>query len=301
MKPPLVAAFVLLWTGSTLLLSERRWFARNRLDDRLRPYLPGGWSGPARTGILSVESFREVVGPLATAVGDRLGRIFGVHDDLATRLSRVHSPLDATAVRVRQLTWSVAALFAAVASALVLRPPGALATLFVVGAPLLAFLVLEQQLSTASTRWQRRLLLELPVVSEQIGMLLTAGFSLGAALARVSERGTGACAQDLARVGERVRQGLSEADALTEWADLADVPAVRRLVGVLSLNRETGDLGHLIAEEARTIRREVQRQLAAQIDRRAQQVWVPVTVATLVPGTLFLAVPFFDAMRLFAS
>ena len=139
------------------------------------------------------------------------------------------------------------------------------------------------------------------MVSEQIGMLLGAGFSLGATLDRIATRGRGACAQDLARVGRRVRQGLSETEALREWAELADVPAVHRLVGVLALERDTGDLGHLIGEEARSVRREVQRELITQIDRRAQQVWIPVTVATLVPGTIFLAVPFLQAMRLFAG
>jgi tight adherence protein C len=161
--------------------------------------------------------------------------------------------------------------------------------------------VVEQQVTLAAERWQRRLFLELPVVSEQIGMLLGAGYSLGAALDRVASRGSGACAQDLIRVGTRVRQGLSETDALREWAEVADVAAVHRLVGVLALNRDTGDLGRLISEEARSLRREAQRELSAHIERRAQQVWIPVTVATLVPGTIFLAVPFLQAMRLFAG
>lgn len=102
-------------------------------------------------------------------------------------------------------------------------------------------------------------------------------------------------------MGLRVRQGLSESDALREWAELADVAAVHRLVGVLALNRDTGDLGRLISEEARSIRREVQRQLMAQVDRRAQQVWIPVTVATLLPGTIFIAVPFVQAMSIFSA
>ena len=76
---------------------------------------------------------------------------------------------------------------------------------------------------------------------------------------------------------------------------------VSRLVGVLTLNRETGDLGRLIAEEARTIRREAHRELLAQLERRAQQVWVPVTLATLLPGTLLLAVPFLQAMQVFTD
>lgn len=287
--------------GATLVLSELRWFSRRPLDERLQPYVSGGWQRPPRLGILSVGTFREVVRPLATAVGDVVGQVFGVRDDLPTRLARIHSPLDATALRVRQLGWAVGVLVAAALVVVVTTAPPLLGILGLLGAPLLAFLVIEQQVITASTRWQRRLFLELPVVSEQIGMLLSAGYSLGGALERISQRGTGACARDLQRVGRRIRQGLSESDALEEWADLADVAALHRLVGVLSLNRDTGDLGRLIAEEARAVRREVHRQLITQIDRRAQQVWIPVTVATLVPGTLFLAVPFLQAMRLFGS
>lgn len=297
----LVPVGLVLWCGTTLVLSELRWFSRRPLDERLRPYVAGGWQRPGRSGVLSVGSFREVVAPLASTVGERLGRLFGVHEALATRLDRIHSPLDPTTLRVRQLTWVGAAFAVAAAMSLSLGLPIVLGSLLVLGAPLLAFLLVEQQVAGASARWQERLFLELPVISEQIGMLLSAGYSLGTALDRVARRGTGACAQDLARVGRRVRQGLSDADALQEWAELADVAAVDRLVGVLSLNRDTGDLGRLIAEEARSIRREVQRQLTAQIERRAQQVWIPVTVATLVPGTIFLAVPFLQAMRLFAG
>ena len=301
MSRPIVLVALLAGVGTTLVLSELRWFSRRPRDERLLPYVPGGWKRPPRLGVLSVGTFREVVRPLATAVGDLVGQVFGVRDDLPTRLARIHSPLDAAALRVRQLGWAGGVFVTAAALVLLAGPPTVLGALAVVGAPLLAFLVIEQQVITASTRWQRRLFLELPVVSEQIGMLLSAGYSLGGALERISRRGSGACARDLQRVGRRIRQGLSEAEALEEWAELADVPALHRLVGVLSLNRDTGDLGRLIAEEARAVRREVHRQLITQIDRRAQQVWIPVTVATLVPGTLFLAVPFLQAMRLFGS
>ncbi|MCB0976702.1 MAG: type II secretion system F family protein [Acidimicrobiales bacterium] len=288
------------WAGTTLLLSELRWFARRPLDERIRPYVPGGWQRAPRRGTFSFESFRDVLAPLASVMGDTLSNGLGLHDDLATRLQRIHSPLDPTAVRVRQMLWAFGSFVAAGMAVLATGLPMLPGLLLLLAAPLLAFLGIEQQIATRSASWQRRLFLELPVVSEQIGMLLSAGYSLGSALDRVARRGTGACAQDLRRVGRRVRQGLSETDALREWAALADVDAVHRLVGVLSLNRDTGDLGHLIAEEARAIRREVQRQLAASIDRRAQQVWIPVTVATLVPGTLFLAVPFLRAMDLYA-
>jgi Flp pilus assembly protein TadB len=124
---------------------------------------------------------------------------------------------------------------------------------------------------------------------------------MAGAIGRIADRGTGNCARDLRRVRRRIQQGLSEIDALREWAQLADVPALDQLVSVLALNREAGDLGHLISDEARAIRQEVHRETLELIERRTQQVWIPVTVATLVPGVMFLAVPFIEAMRLFAD
>jgi tight adherence protein C len=161
--------------------------------------------------------------------------------------------------------------------------------------------VVEQRQAAESQAWQRRVFLELPVVAEQLGMLLSAGYSLGAGLGRLANRGKGACGRDLRRVVGRIRQGLSETEALREWAAVADVDALHRLVGVLALNRQSGDLGRLIGDEARAIRRDVHRELIETIERRGQQVWIPVTVAALVPGVIFLAVPFIDALRLFAN
>ena len=90
-------------------------------------------------------------------------------------------------------------------------------------------------------------------------------------------------------------------DALREWASVARVAAVDRLVPVLALNREAADLARLVSDEARGIRRDVHRQLVETMERRAQQVWVPVTVATLVPGVIFLSIPFIQALKLFSG
>jgi Flp pilus assembly protein TadB len=295
-----VVAGVALWAGSVLVLSELRWFARRPLAERLRPYVT---SSPTRQtrGVLSVESFGEVIVPLSRELGARLARLFGVSEELATRLERIHSPYDVNAFRVRQLGTAVAALATAGVVVGVVRPPGVVGLGLLCGAPLLAFLVLEQQLSAQSSAWQHRVVLELPVVAEQLAMLLSAGYSLGAALNRLAERGQGACADDLKRVMGRVRQGLTEIDALREWAEVARVDPLDRLVPVLALNHEAADLGRLISEEARSIRRDVQRSLVETMERRGQQVWIPVTVATLLPGVLFLAIPFIEALRLFTA
>ena len=297
----LAVSALVLWAGTTLLLSDLRWFARPSLADRLRPYVPGGMGRSGRAGILSVESFREAVGPIARSLGERLARLLGVSEELETRLVRVHARVDVTGFRVRQLGWAVATFGVAGLFAAAARPPAPIVLLVLLGAPLLAFLVLEQRLASASAAWKRRTFLELPVVAEQVALLLAAGYSLPAALGRVATRGDGACAHDLRRVLARMRQGVGEAEALREWAAIVGVEALDRLVPVLAMNRDTGDLGRLVAEEARAIRRDVHRELVEAAERRNQQVWIPVTVATLLPGALFLAVPFIEALRLFGA
>lgn len=291
-----VLSGLLLWAGLTLLFAELRWFARRPLAERLGPYVPGGMGTRGRVGLLSVESFREAVGPLARGLGARFSRLVGVSEELDRRLTRIHSELDVTEFRVRQVGWSLAGLGAGALLAVAVRPPAAVTLVFVLGGMLLAFLLLEQQVTAASARWKRTLHLELPVTAEQLAMLLGSGYSLLAALDRVSRRGTGSIARDLRRVTGRVRQGASEEQALREWADLADVVAVERFVSVLALNREASDLGRLIATEARSIRRDVHRDLIEVIERRGQQVWIPVTVATLLPGAMFIGIPFTAAL-----
>ena len=291
---------LLAFVGMTLLLSERRWISRPKMTDRLSPYAPG-FAALGNPGLLSVASFREVIAPLSRAVGERVARGFGVSEELGIRLRRIHSPWDVTAFRIRQLGWAGAAFVVGTLAAVALELPTLFAVLGVLGAPILTFLVLEQRVVGASSAWQRRLGLELPVVAEQLGMLLSAGWSLSASINRVAERGRGNCSEDLTRVMQRVHQGLTEAEALQEWSDLADVDGVTRLVSILALNSETADLGRLISEEARAIRRENQRELIEAIEKRTQQVWIPVTAATLVPGLLLMGIPFLDALTLFST
>ena len=82
---------------------------------------------------------------------------------------------------------------------------------------------------------------------------------------------------------------------------MADVEALHRLLPVLALNREASDLGRLLSEEARAIRRDLQRRLVETAERRGQQVWIPVTIAALLPGVVFIAIPFLEALSLFSS
>ncbi|MFN0029014.1 MAG: type II secretion system F family protein [Acidimicrobiales bacterium] len=301
MSRTLLLIALVAWGGFTLLLGELRSLKRMSLTERLRPYVGSQRGRPARVGVLSVASFREVMGPLVASGSERMLALLGVNEELSVKLARLHAPLDVTAFRLRQAAWTGASLTVAVLVVLAAGVPPLFGVLFVLGAPVLAFLLVEQRLNSACTARQTRLFNELPVIAEQLGMLLGAGYSLGSALNRLARRGNGVIAQDLQRVSNRVRQGLSEEAALREWSAIAAVVELERLVNVLTLNRQGADLGRLVAEEARSIRRQAHRRTIETIEKRAQLVWIPVTIATLVPGVMFMAIPFIEAMRTFAA
>ncbi len=294
-----VAAALGLWIGLTLLLSVTPWGKRLSLAERLRPHAPGN---PSRgsVGVLSTASALHTFGPLATIIGTHIAQALGIQEELSIRLQRIHSPMDATAFRLRQVGVAAASLGVSIAAALLLPIPPIWVALMLIGAPLGAFCVIEQQLSTRSKQWQRRLFLESPVIADQIAMHLSAGASLATAMSRTTARGSGAIATDLQEVLLRIRQGLSEREALQEWVLVANVPAIDRLVAVLCLHGEAGDLERIVSDEATALRREVHRELISSIESRNQQVWIPVTVSALIPGVIVLAVPFLAAVHSFA-
>jgi len=293
----LVAAGVALWVGASLLLSGWRRVARPSLGDRLVPFSPAA----RRNG---VRGATPAIGPTVRSglvvAGERAARFLGVEESCALRLRRIHSPLGVTAFRTRQFAWTGAALGLGLVTAAV-GAPLPLALLTLAGAPVLAFLLIEQQLAVSSSRRQQRLRQELPVIEEQLAMLLNAGYSLGATVNRLAARGHGASAEDLRVVTNRLRQGVGEVAALREWAEVARVEPLDRLVAVIAVDAGAGDLGRLVSAEARHARRELHRRTTELVERRAQQVWIPVSVATLVPGVILLAVPFLAALRLFAN
>lgn len=295
----LLAASLVLWAGTSLLLGDAPWFRMPSLGRRVAPYVS---STPAthRFRVPYGTGARELFVPLAKSFADKLAGWLGATEKAEIRLFRVHSPLSIGIFRMRQLTASSFVFLGIVALSAAHIAPAPVLIVSLGAVPLVTFLAFEQKLAHASQAWQQDLFSELPVMAEQLAMLLAAGYSTGAAINRLAERSRGATGADLRRVQRRVRQGAPLNQALTEWAELAHVEALGRLVTVLTIHSEAAELSRLVSEEAEAIRQEAHRHLVMIMEKRAEQVWVPVTVAALIPGSIFLAVPFIEALRLFS-
>ncbi|MCZ7629040.1 MAG: type II secretion system F family protein [Microthrixaceae bacterium] len=285
---------LLCFAGTTLALSGLRAFNREPLPARIGPYLPDGrWHADTADAATALTA---VLSPLAEAFGSRLSHLTGIRSDLRGRLAAAGRAQSPSEFRLAQFTHALIAFGAAAMGMLALRPAPMLALVVLVGTPILVALAEEQRLESAVEQRRERAEAELPVVAEQIAVLLAAGMSLGATLDRIATRGDGVVASELGVVMRQVRQGSSETEALRAWAQRSRSEGVDRLVAVLAMHRDAADLGGLLATEARSIRSAAHRRLVESIERRAQLVWVPVTVATLVPGLILIGVPFVSAM-----
>lgn len=282
----------LMAVGGTVTLSGLRWFRQTSLTARLaRPSSP-----PAGTRRLG-----NVLASAAAASGSAVAALLGSDPDLEIKLARAGAAQSPEEFRSRQFC-AAAGAFVTVAVALTaMGAAPAVVVAIAMGSAAATFGVFEHQLARAVRSRRMQIIEELPIVAEQIGMLLASGLSLTSALDVAAQRGSGICATDLRQVTARVVAGTGVETALAEWADGAGSAEIRRFIGVLTLHEETADVASLVSDEARSARMEVHRQLISLIERRSEQVWIPVTVAALVPGAVLLAIPFSDALRGYAA
>lgn len=285
---------VTIGLGTALVLGASPWFRRSPMVTRLGPYLPNGPRPNRRRG--NNIGMRETLQPLVEWLGTMLNRALGVVTDLPVRIHRAGLHVDPYEFRLRQMALGTAALILAGALWVVAPIPTALGAAGLVALPTIAVLAMEQWLNHRIEQRSERLRTELPVVIEQLGMLVSAGFSLTSAVSHIAVRGSGVVASDFRTVTTEIRRGVPPMEAFEEWSNASGLPSVERVVAILALNSEASDLGTLISAEARSIRAAAHRDLLETIEKRSQLVWIPVTVATLVPGLIFLAVPFYAAM-----
>ena len=235
-----------------------------------------------------------------TSLAQRVAMLTNADDHLAERLREAGMARSPAEFRFRQVGAAAAGLAATVVVLYIIGVSPLLALVAAVAVAAVTIGALEHRLTALGTSRRTQITEELPIVAEQIGMLLASGLSLTGALDAAAKRGQGLCAEGLERVGARVAGGAPVELALAEWADHAGSAEIRRFVGVLTLHEDASDVATMVSEEARSSRMEAHRRLIAHIERRSEQVWIPVTVAALVPGSILLAIPFSDALRDFA-
>lgn len=285
---------LLFGVGTTVLLSYIPRVQRLSLVDRLGP---GLGTRPRASHRSAFSLFYETLSDgLASLV-----RALGITESVETRLRRAGLATSSEAFRTRQLSTAVVAATITLFFGLTSSGPRLLVVVLAFGALALAVLLFEQHLNTQVTKHQERLFRELPLLAEQLSTLLASGFSLGSSLGQIATSHSGSIGTQFARIRDHVHAGRTWEAELLDWAEMMQVNELQRLITVILLHHETTELSRLVSHEAMLLRQEAQRRRNEQIERQSQQVWIPITVATLVPGVIFLLIPFLHALQMVAG
>ena len=144
-------------------------------------------------------------------------------------------------------------------------------------------------------RERKEMQAELPLSVEKLAVYLASGFSLSAALARLGEQ-DGASGRVFALISNGVRSGMSASEAGAEAARRWPGPAMTRLVTLLG-GASGADMVKAARSAAAGLRAEAHREALAAMEKDSQKIWIPITIAALVPGVVMIFVPFVAVMR----
>jgi len=195
----------------------------------------------------------------------------------------------------RELWLTLTALSAAAATALlvfgIILDPGpgdlivaALAGLATLAAGLLALWQTERTLVAALKG-------ELVLVLTQLDGALHGGLPLAQALEVIAAEPSSAWRAPLSRVAGEIDQGVATSDALLNLAALLPDPELREPILLLAHAQRHQATPQVLSGLLASARRRQHAHLISAAAKIEQLVWIPVAVATLVPGLLLVMVP----------
>jgi hypothetical protein len=122
---------------------------------------------------------------------------------------------------------------------------------------------------------------------QQVRLRITGGNSLQKALTSADNVGN----QDIEHLQNLLRSGMDIERSSKLWLDDFQAPAKQRLADLWSTKTTTSEMLALIENLLQWLNSEQRFFLTSEIERRNQLVWIPVTVAVLLPGMIFIAIP----------
>lgn len=128
---------------------------------------------------------------------------------------------------------------------------------------------------------------------EQISLSISNGKSLQSALTSVDNFNN----EELLNFQNLLRSGLDTESAASFWIEQSDSKSKRRLLDLITAKTTAAESLKLMELILKQLRQEKRFSTLAEIERRNQLVWIPVTIAVLLPGMIFIAIPLEAALR----
>ena len=137
----------------------------------------------------------------------------------------------------------------------------------------------------------------MPAEIEKLAVYLAGGYSLVGAITRVAERTKSPCAEIFEIIARGLKGGAEISVAVGQARELFEAPSLGRLANVLEGALYGADLVKAARSEAAAQRAAIHRLALAEMEKNSQKIWIPITIAALVPGIVLIFVPFVAVMK----
>ncbi|WP_298208091.1 hypothetical protein [Ferrimicrobium sp.] len=235
--------------------------------------------------------------------GERHQQRAMVHGTLANSVHRELAVLlvdQSPALYLLTITTNATMLTALFAVALTLVGPNVSVTLLAVP---LWFLILGAQrllLFAAAQQTERALRNDLPLLLSELQAALDRGHSLAAAVTVVAHSTETAWSAHLERASSSLTRGEPIAGVLNDLANIFADPDISRALTLLALSSQHQVAQQLVGQLLTKAKLDHHHRLIAIAGKREQLIWIPVALATLIPGVLLVIVPLIGSLKLLA-
>lgn len=221
------------------------------------------------------------------------------HMDRTLRLNRRNISTQRFLAKLSALTAAGATAALVIAEMAGVNLPGLMAGAFIGGvSPGLGLLFI---LERGAARMRISLSSRLPDLLERLSVSLNSGTSVSAALSSVSLETGSPWSPWVAQVVTSLSRGGSLREELYLIARYLDDEVFTRTAELLSSQTLSSELPKLLDAELESCRRRQRLKLTEILERRSQLVWIPVSIAILIPGSIILTIPLISSMKFFAG
>ncbi|WP_308464416.1 hypothetical protein [Ferrimicrobium sp.] len=141
---------------------------------------------------------------------------------------------------------------------------------------------------------------DLPLLLSEIQASLERGHSLTTTLIIVARTTQTAWSKHLVRASTALTRGEPTSGVLNELADALGDPEVSRAFTLLALSNQHQVAQQLVGQLLTKAKLDHHHRLIAIAGKREQLIWIPVALATLIPGVLLVIVPLISSLKLLA-
>ncbi len=224
-----------------------------------------------RTLLLRQSAHERVAQPLFARLGAHLRPLLphGRTAALARKIQRAGSPKGWSVERVLATKVLLGLALGIALGIRLANSPTLFNVLLALGAALFGYFAPDGVLDSKVSSRQAAIRMDVADTIDEIAVMVRAGLGIDGAILRAAKDGTGPLAEELARVVQDMRVGVSRGVALAGLADRTDVPELRGFVGALAQAEKLGvPISHTLqvqSAELRTKKRQLAEEQAAKL------------------------------------